>query len=197
MHVRRRVLLLDVMGTLVRDPFYDVVPEFFGMSLDELIAVKHPNAWVRFERDHIDEPQMLAEFFADGRAYDHAGLVTTMKGAYDWLPGIEALLESLSAAGVEMHTLSNYPCWYRYIEDSLTLSRWVRWTFVSCKTGLRKPEPAAYRQALAALGVPPGDAIFVDDREDNCAAARAEGIDAIRFEGADALTWALQQRRVP
>lgn len=191
------MLLLDVMGTLVSDPFYDVVPEFFGMSLDELIAVKHPSAWVAFERDHIDEPRMLADFFADGRDYDRDGLVTAMKAAYAWLPGVAPLLEGLSAAGVEMHTLSNYPMWWRYIEDSLTLSRWVRWTFVSCKTGLRKPEPAAYRQALAALGVRPDEAIFVDDREDNCAAARAEGIDAIRFEGADSLMRALAQRRVP
>lgn len=185
------------MGTLVSDPFYDVVPEFFGMSLDELIAVKHPSAWVSFERDHIDEPRMLADFFADGRDYDRDGLVSAMKAAYDWLPGIAPLLERLSAAGVEMHTLSNYPQWWRYIEDSLTLSRWVRWTFVSCKTGLRKPEPAAYRQALAALGVRPDQAIFVDDREDNCTAARAEGIDAIRFQDADTLTRALAQRAVP
>jgi len=188
------VLLLDVMGTLVRDPFYDVVPEFFGMSLDELIAVKHPHAWVAFERDHIAEPQMLAEFFADGRDYDRDGLVAAMKAAYDWLPGIASLLEDLSATGIEMHTLSNYPQWYRYIEDALTLSRWVRWTFVSCKTGLRKPEPAAYRQALAALGVRPDEAIFVDDREDNCEGAAAEGIDAIRFENAAGLSDALQQR---
>ena len=31
----RPVLLFDVMGTLVHDPFFAEMPEFFGMSFDE------------------------------------------------------------------------------------------------------------------------------------------------------------------
>ncbi|MEM6996953.1 MAG: hypothetical protein AAF721_41000, partial [Myxococcota bacterium] len=154
----RRVLLLDVMSTLVADPFYDAVPAFFGMTLEALIACKHPTAWVQFELGRIDEAQMLASFFADGRSYDHEGLLETMRQGYAWLPGIEALVAELDAAGVEMHTLSNYPAWYRLIEARLQLSRSIRWTFVSCKTGLRKPNPAAYRHALAALAVTPDHA---------------------------------------
>ena len=45
----RPILLFDVMGTLVHDPFFEEMPEFFGLSFDELLAVKHPSAWVEFE----------------------------------------------------------------------------------------------------------------------------------------------------
>lgn len=189
----RRVLLLDVMGTLVHDPFYVEVPAFFGMSLGELVAAKDPHAWPWFEAAAIDEAELQRRFFQDGRAFDFAGLKQAMAGAYALLPGIEALLGELSAAGVEMHALSNYPCWFQLIEERLALSRWISWTFVSCKTGLRKPAPSTYRHALGALGVVATDALFVDDREDNCAAARGEGLAALRFTDAATLREALAE----
>jgi len=49
------VLLFDIMDTLVRDPFYQDVPAFFGMPFKELIDVKHPTAWIEFEKGLIDE----------------------------------------------------------------------------------------------------------------------------------------------
>src|SRR5690606_26387034 len=85
---RPSVLLLDVMGTLVHDPFYVEIPRFFGMSLRELLAVKHPHAWVEFELDAIDEPTLLARFFADGRPVDGEGLRAAVRRAYRFLPGI-------------------------------------------------------------------------------------------------------------
>lgn len=187
----RRVLLLDVMGTLVHDPFYVEVPAFFGMSLDELVAAKDPYAWPRFERAAIDEAELLRRFFQDRRAVDGEGLKAAMADAYAWLPGIEALLSDLRAAGVEMHALSNYSCWWTLIEERLELSRFMAWTFVSCKTGLRKPAPSTYRHALAALGVSAAETMFVDDREDNCIGARGEGITAVRFADAASLRRAL------
>ena len=179
------------MGTLVHDPFYVEVPAFFGMSLPELVAAKDPHAWPRFEQAAIDEAELLRRFFLDGRAVDGEGLKAAMSRAYELLPGIEALLGELSTAGVEMHALSNYPCWYALIEERLELSRWMSWTFVSCKTGLRKPAPHAYRHAIHALGVSPAGALFVDDREDNCAAARREGLAALQFTDAASLREAL------
>jgi HAD superfamily hydrolase (TIGR01509 family) len=189
--MRQRVLLLDVMGTLVYEPFYREVPAFFGVSLEELIAAKHPTAWAEFERGEIDEVELERKFFRDGRDYDHAGMRARMEETYRFLEGAEELLVDLKAAGVEMHALSNYPDWYLLIERKLKLSRFLRWTFVSCRTGSRKPDPAAYKAALDALARPPADLLFVDDREENCAAARALGIESIRFRGATPLRGAL------
>ena len=52
---RRPILLFDVMDTLVREPFFTDVPAFFGMTLDELFAEKHPTSWIDFEHGRIDE----------------------------------------------------------------------------------------------------------------------------------------------
>ena len=48
------ILLLDVLGTLSHDPFYEEMPAWFGMTLRELLDAKEPEAWPEFERGEID-----------------------------------------------------------------------------------------------------------------------------------------------
>ncbi len=191
------VLLLDVMDTLVREPWFEDAPAFFGMSLEELHAAKHPTAWIAFEEGRLDEEAFLDGFFRDGREFDRAGFLAHLRAGYRWLPGMEALLAELRGAGVPMHALSNYPTWYRAIEEDLGLGRFLAWSFVSCETGLRKPDLRAYTHAVEELGVPAADCLFVDDREENVAAAREAGMDAVRFTGADALREELARRGLP
>lgn len=188
------VVLFDVMGTLVHDPFFVEVPRFFGTDLQALVATKHPTAWVDFELGEIDEDELGRRFFTDGRELDVAGLKQAMLDAYAFLPGIEPLLHRLRGRGVSMHVLSNYPCWYRLIEDKLGLSRYLPWTFVSCETRSRKPDARAYLGACEMLGVAPTDCVFVDDRRLNCEGARAVGMDAIVFDDASALAAGLAAR---
>ena len=190
----RPVLLLDVMGTLVRDPFYEDIPAFFGVGLRDLVRELHPTAWVDFEHGRIDHPTFLSRFFADGRPYDQDAFCACVTAGYEFLDGVESLLADLAAAGIERHTLSNYPVWYEWIEEKLELSRYLDWTFVSCRTGLRKPAPEAYLRAAHDLGRRPEECIFVDDRETNCRAAAETGMDAIRFQGSEALRAALADR---
>lgn len=191
-----RVLLLDVMDTLVHDPFHLEIPRFFGLTLRELLPRLRQGAWVDFEVDALTEAEFFARFFADGQPVDGAGLRAAVRAGYRLLPGVEPLLQELQARGVPMHALSNYPRWYALIEDALRLSTWVEWSFVSCLTGVRKPDPAAYQHACRSLGVEPSACLFVDDRESNCAAAREQGMDAVRFTDAASLRVALAQRGV-
>ena len=178
------VLLLDIMSTVVYDPFLIELPGFFGMSFQELIKDKDPDAWPMFERGEIDEPTFWRTFFKDRREVDVQGIRRALKQAYTFLPGMEALLVELQQARVPMHALSNYPVWWEMIEDKLDLSRFMSWDFVSCKMGVRKPDPRIYERAAGALDVPPSGCIFVDDRLTNCDGARAVGMRAITFESA-------------
>ncbi|MDQ6776836.1 MAG: HAD family phosphatase [Actinomycetota bacterium] len=51
--------------------------------------------------------------------------------------------------------------------------------------GMRKPEPEIYALTLERLGVPAHAALFVDDVELNCEAARALGMHAVWFRSTD------------
>lgn len=192
--MNERVILFDVMDTLVVDPFRDVMPAYFGLTFEAMMRAKDPHAWVDFERSLIDEATFFERFFADRRAFDGAGLRDAVRDAYVFVPGMEALLEALRAAGVQVHALSNYPCWYELIEAKLELRRYLGRRFVSFETGLRKPDPEAYAASARTLGVPPSACVFVDDRASNCAAAEDVGMQAIVFQDAGSLRDALARR---
>ncbi|MCP4871640.1 MAG: HAD-IA family hydrolase [Proteobacteria bacterium] len=189
------ILLLDVMDTIVRDPFW-TMPEFFGCSFEEIWKDKDPTSWIEFEHGDIDEATFVSRFWADGRPLDHAAFISLFRDGYAWIEGMESLLSDLKEAGVAMHALSNYPRWFEMIEARLELSRFLEWTFVSCLTGVRKPDPEAYRGPARTLGVDPSQCLFVDDRGSNCKAAAAVGMGAIKFVGAEALRIELRNRGI-
>jgi len=189
----RPTLLLDVMGTLVHDPFFVEVPKALGMSLEQVIAQKHPTAWVEFECDDLSEKEFLDRFFADGRSYDQVALKRSFAEKFRYLDGIESLLKELNAKGRRPHLLSNYPRWYELIEQKLKLSRYADWTFVSCKTRRRKPDPEAFLHAARALEVAPRDCLFVDDHDQNVTMAARLGMNAVRFKDAKTLRADLQR----
>jgi FMN hydrolase / 5-amino-6-(5-phospho-D-ribitylamino)uracil phosphatase len=188
------VVFFDVMDTLVHNPFYQEIPAFFGMSLDELLRVKHPTSWVEFERGEIPETEYLRRMFADERTYDAAPFLAAVKSAYRWIDGMESLVAEMRDRRIEMHTLSNYPVWYRVIEEKLRLSRYLSWTFVSCLAGVQKPRPEAYAAAARAVKRQPRACLLIDDSSPNCAGAEQAGMPAIRFRSAADLRLELVRR---
>ncbi len=187
-------ILFDIMGTVVTEPFEADIPRFLGVSLEELIRVKHPTAWVDFERGLIDEHTYGRTFFTDGRTLDLEGLKRALVSSYQLIEGVEPILSALKARAIPLHALSNYSPWYQLIEDKLALSRWLSWSFVSCHTGHRKPEPGAYLEAARGLGLPPEACLFVDDRRGNVRGAEAVGMPALHFTSAAALEADLRAR---
>ena len=55
----------------------------------------------------------------------------------------------------------------------------------SAFVGTRKPEPRIYELTLERLGVTAEQAVFIDDIEVNCDAARALGIRSVWFRSTD------------
>jgi putative hydrolase of the HAD superfamily len=105
-----------------------------------------------------------------------------------------AWLAALLAAGVPTAILSN-----------MTRDSWglvgprfdgVASLTLSFEVGAVKPEPEIYERCLADLGVEAAEAFFVDDRLENVEAARALGMEALVFEGEDALAAELRRLRV-
>jgi putative hydrolase of the HAD superfamily len=53
------------------------------------------------------------------------------------------------------------------------------------ETGVAKPDPRAYEQAAAAMGLDPAAVVFVDDDPANVAGAEAAGMAGVQFDIAD------------
>ncbi|CAN0830322.1 Flavin mononucleotide hydrolase 1, chloroplatic [Linum grandiflorum] len=180
------VLLFDIMDTVVRDPFYEDIPSFFGMSMKELIECKHPTSWMEFEKGMIDELWLVLRNL-DSEFLALAGLKDCMKKGYRYLDGMKELLDTLKQKNYEMHALTNYPVWYEMIEEKLDISAYLSWSFCSCTIGKRKPDPDLYLEVVKQLQVDPGSCIFVDDRIRNVEAASEVGMKGIHFKNADSL----------
>ena len=60
------------------------------------------------------------------------------------------------------------------------LERFAHHTF-SHRLGVVKPDAAIYRHAAEGLGLRPAEILFVDDREENVAGARAAGMHAVQY----------------
>ncbi|MFD5492575.1 HAD-IA family hydrolase [Streptomyces sp. NPDC127091] len=105
-----------------------------------------------------------------------------------WTATDDRVLDVLHRAhqtGLPMVLLSNAP---HYLSDVLDTTDWCRHlitrAFYSARLEICKPAPDAYRGALAATGVvDPQRVLFVDDRADNCHAARRLGLRALHYTG--------------
>ena len=64
----------------------------------------------------------------------------------------------------------------------------------SCELGIAKPDPAIYRYTCEKVAVAPGDALFLDDKPENIAAAESVGMQAILFTDVEALQAELDRR---
>jgi len=97
-------------------------------------------------------------------------------------PPMIAWAERLQHAGVRTAILSN-------IGDAIAEGVAARLTWLSgfelCiwshALSLAKPEPAIFLKAAAALHASPDSILFIDDKEENVAAANAVGMQAVRY----------------
>jgi HAD superfamily hydrolase (TIGR01509 family) len=86
------------------------------------------------------------------------------------------VIRELRARGVKTALVSNCSHSTRGIVDRLGLNEAFDEVILSFEVGLRKPDPAIYREALGRLDVEPERAVFVDDQQDYCDGAAAIGI---------------------
>jgi 2-haloacid dehalogenase len=110
------------------------------------------------------------------------------------VPGMHELVEALDARGVPLFAITNFSAdfWPPFHEKERAFFGRFRDIVVSGEVKLLKPDPAIYWLALDRFALRPADALFVDDREINVAAALAVGMKAHLFTGADELRARLQ-----
>jgi putative hydrolase of the HAD superfamily len=188
------VILFDVGGVLLTNGWdhcerRDVL-EQFGLDCAEFEA-RHPMPNDAWERDAITAKEYLdATVFYEPRNFTADDFLAALFAESVPLPnGGLSILQELAASGKWMlgclNNEAREPNDYRLQKYNLREAFDV--TLSSCYLGLRKPHAAIYRRALDILGKPAERILFIDDRQENVAGARAAGIQGIRFDGAEQL----------
>jgi HAD superfamily hydrolase (TIGR01509 family) len=95
----------------------------------------------------------------------------------------EELFETLGKR-YRLGLLSNTdPLHSAHLESRFPFVRHFPTRVYSCAIGASKPSPVIFRAALDALGISPGEGLYIDDIPEYAQAARQVGLNAIRFEG--------------
>lgn len=184
-----QTLCLDLMGTVVYDPFREAIEAATGRSLREVIAHKDPGSWPRFELAEIDEATFAATFWADpdaGLPFDLEAFNRVRRAGYRYLPGMRELLHDVQGV-LSCHIASNYPVWIDELVETFALRELTDGIWASHHLGARKPDIAFYERLLDKVGQPAESCLFVDDRRVNCEAAQVVGMRAHVFTDAQDL----------
>jgi len=107
-------------------------------------------------------------------------------------------LARVHSHGVETAILSNMQTdMAAHVRNSFGWLRHFDHQVFSCEVRSVKPDSFIYEHTLSLLKIPPSEALFIDDREENIHAARAAGIIGIIFESVSHLRGELQKLGFP
>lgn len=179
----------DLGGVLLDwDPAYvldaDTIAALDVAALQRDLDLGRPVADVRVAA-HRAHPQRTADI---DRYLDR--WQETIAGPID---DVVAVLDDLRASPVALYVLSNFSAeLFRQAWPRFGFLEWFDGVVVSGDVGLVKPDPRIYQVLVARHGLTPARTIFIDDREDNVAAARDAGMIGLRFRSAMALRTDLQ-----
>lgn len=158
---------------------------------------------------HVDLPSVIASAFGLGRTGTSAYLKTVSAAlAVPETVVADAERAVISSANeplvtqlrklpapLELVCASNcLPIHWEQIRGVLPPNLFSR-TFLSHEMGLRKPDARFFRRVLDALGASGEEALYVDERVDNVAAARGVGWSRcqVHFDNADTIGWLRQE----
>jgi len=161
--------------------------ETLGITMQEIAEADGEHPLYELERGNTTEVDFL-ERMADQlehaighRPEMHRFSETYFKALRPNEPMID-LMRELRESGYRMALLTNNvrewePTWRSMLPVDEIFELVVDSAFVGC----RKPEPRIYEITLERLGLSGSECLFIDDVADNCAGARARGLNAVHF----------------
>jgi len=195
-----RALILDFGGVVTRTLFetHDVTERTLGLKPDTLtwrgpFAPETDPLWVSMQRQEISERdywltrarevgQMVGEDWTDMQTF-----VRRARGAEPELvlrPEARDAILQVKAAGLKLAILSNELDLFYGVEFRRRFPLIDRFDVIvdATHTGILKPDPRAYEQVLAELGLPRERCVFVDDQLKNIEGARAVHLPFVHFD---------------
>jgi putative hydrolase of the HAD superfamily len=202
---RYEAVLFDALGTLVKLeppwPFLQAaLADRHGIEITEeeaRIAIKAEIAYYVEHHSEGSDPQSLAELRARcamvvGENLPPAAAGLTVEQLTEALldslrftpyPDAAVALGRLRSAGMLAAVVSNWDCSLGSVLGELGLGGMLNAVVTSAVAGARKPDPAIFEAALAALRCSPDRAILVGDSLDtDVAGGRAAGIRSVLLD---------------
>lgn len=148
-------------------------------------AIFRSNIWNERDRSLLDEEEYIDQMVQTAPEYE-ADIRMVMKNSAKTISKMdyaETWVKYLKEQGYHLYILSNYStAMLKQTRSIMSFLKYMDGVVFSCDVKQIKPEEDIYRTLLNRYNLNPGKSVFIDDREENCAAARKEGIHAICFK---------------
>jgi putative hydrolase of the HAD superfamily len=193
-----RAIYWDIGGVLLTNGWDHEerarVLQQFAIPRDEYES-RHEEANDRWEKGELSDDAFLKQtvFFKE-RSFTPAQFIEAVRAQSKWLPGgaKNVIAAARANSGLKMAMLNNESGPLNDFRiETFGLAEYFDGFFCSAYMGMRKPDPRIFRAGAEMLHVQPEECAFVDDRENNCAAAAGVGMHAIQYKGEEPLTKAL------
>lgn len=102
-------------------------------------------------------------------------------------PAKAEFIKTLAARGYELYLLTNnneisWAHFQRIFRDAgIPIEDTFKQSFLSCRIGALKPDPAIFRHVLDSVGLSPDEVLFIDDSASNAAAAAGLGFNSLHY----------------
>jgi putative hydrolase of the HAD superfamily len=182
-----RAILFDADGVVQRPSsnLPALLNNVLGISPERADAFLH-NVVSPAERHALTGKHDFSEELA--AAFVKCGCAGTVPQALGVFTAIETyadmvdLVRWLRSSGTLSYLASNQaPYRARYMSEVLGYREIFDQEFYSCDLGYAKPNRDYFREVLRKIGLAPDEALFIDDHEENVAAAREVGLHASHF----------------
>lgn len=182
-------IIFDVGQVLVSYEWEDYLKSFhFPEEEEKMIAeaVFKSQTWNERDRGLFPEEEYLKQFIAALPAEYEEDVKRVLRESEKTIQikdYAETWTSYLESQGYHLYILSNYS---QFMLDHTRANKMpflknMDGVIFSCEVKEIKPEPQIYRTLLTRFGLKPEESVFLDDRPENCEAARALGIHAIEF----------------
>jgi len=174
---RRRVVILDMYGVIMKDPTGNLLP-YLRKTYPDLREEKVYPHWIRAAAGEISSRAFWegAVGCADPEEAERAYL-DTLEIDPDFYAAALTLRKDFRLA-----LLSNdISRWSRYLRKKHGLDGYFDGIAVSGDAGALKPDPRIFLRLTELLSCGPEDCTVVDDREKNLITAKALGMEVILF----------------
>lgn len=174
----------DMMDTLIPDPFPAAACALAG-TMREFVSLIRPTNYITFELGNISEQEYLDLFFLNMEKEKLAGFsALDFKEQLLKTPAIpQKRLSMLQAISSNHFTAlaSNYSVWAEHHIKESGIRTFLHEEFISYKMRIRKPDSGFYQMLKENKNFE--RYIFIDDRPENCDAARDHGFETVLAQG--------------
>ena len=181
-------IIFDVGKVLVKFEWEKYLDSFgFPKEKRDKIAkaVFESETWNERDRSSEDEQYYVDKMIKDAPEYadDIREVMRRSSETIERMDYAETWVRYLKDKGYHVYILSNYATYtLEKTEEELTFLKYVDGAVFSCQVKQIKPEPDIYQTLIKRYDLDPQKSVFLDDRKENCEAARKQGIHAIQFE---------------